>query len=155
MRFFLGLLLLPVIEIAVFLMVADEIGFFTALGLCILSGVIGFTLVQTRGIQTWAAVQDALRQGVMPVEGLFEAICLFAAGILFMVPGFFTDFLAILLLVPPIRNWVRGALEKHFDGTPVHFYTARSRTQSTQADIIDAEFTRVDPDKPEDPKLLP
>src|SRR3546814_13232743 len=61
-------------------------------------------LIRTQGLRTWMQARASLDRGEMPVRELFDGLCLFAAGILLMTPGFFTDALALLLLLPPLRH---------------------------------------------------
>ncbi len=152
MIFLIILLFLPLIEIALFAQVGSEIGALNTVLLCLAAGVAGSLLVQYQGLKTTLSIQQALDRGEMPVQEMFDGICKFMAGILLILPGFFTDMVALLLLIPPVRLWLRHYLTRYFVGEPI--IVQRS---SARSDIIEGEFTRVDSDSEEtgdDPRRL-
>lgn len=163
MPVFVILILWPFAEIALFATIGDEIGFINAILLCIAAAVAGSFLIQSQGMRAWQQIQDALNRGDLPVADIFNGICLYLAGILLMLPGFLSDFIAIALLFPPTRRGVRRVLERFFVGAPVHFNARPTWTED--AGVIDGEFTHVNegtggdgefgPDvTPDDPKRL-
>lgn len=163
MPVFVILLLWPFAEIALFATIGDEIGFINAILLCIAAAVAGSFLIQRQGMRAWQDIQEALNRGDLPVADIFNGICLYLAGILLMLPGFLSDFIAILLLIPAARRRLHRVLERFFVGAPVHFNTRRTWTEDSG--VIDGEFTRMDestggdgefgPDvTPDDPKRL-
>ena len=130
-------LALPLLEIITFMAVADGIGFFSALAACIVTAIFGVFLIQKQGLEQFITAQEQLRQRQMPLRTLFHALCITLAGFLFIIPGFITDFLGLLLLVPTIQTYVR------------HYLSPRMKTPPGDPDIIDAEFERVDEPPPE------
>lgn len=130
-------LALPLLEIIVFLAVADAIGFFSALAACILAALFGAFLIKQQGLSQFMKAQDQLRDGQMPLTALFHGLCVVIAGFLFIVPGFVTDFLGLLLLIPTIQSRVRAFLSPRMEPAP------------RDPDIIDGEFERVDDAPPE------
>jgi UPF0716 protein FxsA len=104
-------LLLPLVEIAGFIIVGDAIGLWPTLALVIAAALLGGALVRLQGLSAWRRVQAALARREAPVVEVFDAFCVMAAGILFAVPGFFTDILALFLLLPPVRALLRRALK--------------------------------------------
>lgn len=152
MIFLIILLFLPLIEIALFAQVGGEIGALNTVLLCLAAGVAGSLLVQYQGLKTTLSIQQALDRGEMPVQEMFDGICKFMAGILLIIPGFFTDAIALLLLLPPVRLWLRHYLTRYFIGEPIIV-----RRASARSDIIEGEFTRIDSDSEEtddDPRRL-
>lgn len=141
MIFVVFLLALPFLEIALFIAIGDEIGFFNAVLLCMASVLVGGFLVRQQGLKTARSLQDSLNRGEMPVAEMFAGICMFMAGILFIIPGFLTDMMAVLLLIPPIRAQLGRYLGRYFIGEPV--IMRGGRPQERNADIIDAEFVEV------------
>ncbi len=141
------MLLLPILEIAVFIAVGDEIGFFNAILLCIGAALLGGFLVQQQGLKTAGSIQDSLNRGEMPMQDIFAGICQFMAGILLIVPGFLTDILALILLVPWTRTLLRAAMARYFVGEPVIIRSGqtygRAHGQTRNGDIIDAEYVEV------------
>lgn len=141
------MLLLPILEIAVFIAVGDEIGFFNAILLCAGAAFLGCFLVQQQGLKTAGSIQDSLNRGEMPMQDIFAGICQFMAGILLIVPGFLTDILALVLLIPWTRTLLRIAMARYFIGEPVIIRPGQSRGtpygQAREADVIDAEYVEV------------
>ncbi|MFM2045003.1 MAG: hypothetical protein RLY86_3579 [Pseudomonadota bacterium] len=106
MRFLLPILLLPLAEIAGFAYVGQELGVLNTLGLVLASMVLGILLVRHRGLETLRRAQQRIARGEPPVREAFDGVFLVLAGILLIIPGFVTDVLALLLLLPPVRNLV-------------------------------------------------
>jgi UPF0716 protein FxsA len=74
--------------------------------LVVLTAVIGASLVRRQGINTLARSQDSLAKGELPAVELLEGAALLVAGALLLTPGFFTDGIGFLLLVPSLRRWL-------------------------------------------------
>jgi UPF0716 protein FxsA len=102
---FLALPALLIGEIYAFVWVAGQIGWIWALIALVASMSLGGSLVRQAGFQAMTRARDALNRGEAPARSLFDGACLLAAGALFVFPGFLTDVVAILLLLPPAR-WV-------------------------------------------------
>lgn len=129
-------LALAVVEIFVLAAIIGEIGFFATLGLWFLSALIGGWLMQEQGINTLRRAQASFDRGVLPVDELFESLCLFAAGALFIMPGFVGDLFAFALLAPSFRNLLRSRGGKTFG--------LRDAPQRPEEDgIIDGVYERV------------
>lgn len=148
MVFMLFLLVLPFIEIALFAAVGEEIGALNTVFLCIASAGLGVFLVQSQGLKTLESIQKSMQGGVLPVEEMFRGVCQFVAGILLILPGFFTDAVALLLLIPPVQHILRGLIAQYFTGEPVSFRSAygRGSARNDQGDIVDVEYTHVETD---------
>lgn len=120
----------PVLEISTFFSVAADIGMAAALCLLILAAVAGSWLLRYQGLQTLMNTRETMRQGRLPSQDVFDAACIIGAGILLILPGFLSDFLAFLLLIAPIRKRMREVLQKRGGLKP--------------GDVIDVDFERVD-----------
>ncbi|MGB4057395.1 MAG: FxsA family protein [Alphaproteobacteria bacterium] len=138
MPFFLLFMLFPILELWIFVKVTGEVGFFLALTLLLLSAMTGGALVRHQGFRTVLSMHDAMERGKMPLDALFDEFCIVAAGILLIFPGFISDGIAILLLVPRLRTVLRGFVRKHPDW------------HSSESIIIEGEYERVE----DDPKTL-
>lgn len=92
------------LEIALFIQVGSWIGVAPTLALILLTAVIGVTLLRWQGISVLMRAQRQLADGSLPVFEVFEGLCLVIAGALLLAPGFFTDALGALLLVPAVRR---------------------------------------------------
>lgn len=101
-------LLWPLAEIVVLVMVADEIGFGWLVLALVGSGVAGVLVIRVLGAATLVDLQEALMRQEPPTGALFRGACVLLAGMLLIVPGFISDAIALLLLVPPLRRAVLG-----------------------------------------------
>ncbi len=135
MIFFLIFIILPVVEISLFISVGSHIGIWNTILLCILAAMGGSILLRFQGLKTLMAMQTVSRRGQVPLQEMFDGFCLAAAALLLMLPGFFSDIVAFALMVPPLRSLLRTHLIKR--------YGFREMTPAEE-NIIDAEFMRVD-----------
>jgi UPF0716 protein FxsA len=103
MPLFLLFVAVPIIEIALFIQVGGWIGLWPTLAIVVLTALAGTILVRTQGIQTLHRLQTNLAEGRDPVGPIAHGALILAAGLLLLTPGFFTDAVALALLVPPVR----------------------------------------------------
>ncbi|MEI3614342.1 FxsA family protein [Pseudogracilibacillus sp. SO30301A] len=106
--FILIFILLPAIEIGIFIWSGNVIGGWSVVGLIILSGMIGAALVKKEGLETWKKAQLAMYNREVPREEIIDGICIILGGILLIAPGFVTDILGFLLVLP----WTRPPFKK-------------------------------------------
>lgn len=143
-------LVIPLIEVTLFVAIGSQIGIAATLLLCIGSAVLGAAIVRQQGLDTLARLQDRLRRGEMPTTDLAEGAAILAAGILLITPGFFTDAIGFVLLIPPARRQIIAWLGRRIAGDVRTFY---SRRQDPSADrshgpaVIDLEAEEVDETK--------
>jgi len=105
MRYVLLLfILMPIIEIAVLLRVGAAIGWLSALAVVILTAIIGTLMLRQQGLTTLSRAQQRLAGGEMPAEQLLEGVFLMFGGALLLTPGFVTDAMGFLCLVPVSRQ---------------------------------------------------
>jgi UPF0716 protein FxsA len=141
---FLGL---PLAEIFVLVQVGRAIGAGATLGLVLLAGAAGILVIRHRAAAAWRRLREAANRGELPVAAAFDGICVFLAGVLLIVPGFITDALALLLLVPPLRHALRGLLAVFFVGrVQADFY---ARTQTLEGEYHEVHGT-LEPKREED-----
>ncbi|MBI1302139.1 MAG: FxsA family protein [Alphaproteobacteria bacterium] len=147
MPFFAIFVLVPLAEIIVFFAVSDEIGIGTALLLALFTAVLGGAIVRYQGIQTLMKAQEAIAQGELPSKELFDGLCLIASGATLITPGFITDTIGFLLLIPGIRDWLR-----HKAGNMTHFQSTTYSSNYTNfhepyrshdPNVIDVEYETV------------
>lgn len=103
-------ILVPLIEIGLFIEVGGWIGLWPTLGLIILTAVVGTALLRQQGLATLRRAQSQMDAGQVPTKELFDGACLLIGGLLLLTPGFFTDAVGFLLLMPPIRDLLRQRL---------------------------------------------
>ncbi|WP_145577525.1 FxsA family protein [Yersinia alsatica] len=113
--------LLAYIEISIFIKVAAVLGVLITLLLVILSSCVGISLVRNQGIKTFMQMQQKLAAGESPAAEMVKSVSLVLAGFLLLIPGFFTDFLGLLLLLPPIQKSLTLKLMPH-----LHIYRGGS-----------------------------
>ena len=106
----LAFILVPLAEIAVFIVVGGWFGLWPTLFLVVATAVAGTFLLRQQGISTLRRAQASMARHELPVRELFDGLCLLAAGALLLTPGVLTDAVGALLLVPPFRNFIRGPL---------------------------------------------
>jgi UPF0716 protein FxsA len=80
--------------------------------LVIATGFAGAYLARLQGMQTMLRVRNSLEQGRMPAEELLDAVLIFAAGLVLLTPGFLTDAMGLLLLIPETRHYVKHYLKR-------------------------------------------
>lgn len=95
---------LPLIEVAVFIQVGGRIGVAWTIGLCLLTAMIGTAMIRQQGLSVLQRAREQMARNEPPVREVFEGFCLVIAGALLLTPGFVTDALGGLLLLPPIRQ---------------------------------------------------
>lgn len=105
---FAAFLLLPVLEIYLIIQVGELIGGWETLGLLVLGVVLGSWIVRREGRRAWRALNAAVRTGVMPERSLADAGLVLAGGVLLIIPGFVTDVIGLLFVLPFTRPLVRG-----------------------------------------------
>ncbi|RUO24102.1 hypothetical protein CWE09_13240 [Aliidiomarina minuta] len=105
-------IVLPIIEIAVLLQIGSWLGGWTTLFLIILTAVAGASLVRQQGMQNWMRAQQRMASGEMPGIEMANGILIFVAGIVLITPGFVTDAVGLLLLLPVTRAPIARALMK-------------------------------------------
>lgn len=112
MRVFLLLFLLfPVLELFVFFKVSVAIGFFPALALIIAGSAIGVLVVRVAGLATALNARQSLQRGELPAEQVFQGLMMAIGGGLLLLPGFISDVLGLLCLLPFTRKLIAGKLQ--------------------------------------------
>lgn len=92
------------IEISIFIQVAHVLGVFFTLMLVIFTSLMGISLVRNQGLKNLMLMQQKMAAGESPAAEMIKSVSLIIAGILLILPGFFTDFLGLLLLLPPLQK---------------------------------------------------
>ena len=154
MPFFIIFILIPLLEVSVFIALSDYIGLGTALLLALLTAITGGAIVKHQGIQTFFAAQKSLNQGAIPSKELFDGLCLIAAGAMLITPGFVTDTLGFLLLVPNVRTFLKEKLVNSKKFQSANFQTNFYENETFYAapkdrNVIEGEYETIkEEDKP-------
>lgn len=146
MWLFIIFVIVPVIEIALFIQLGGLLGFWPTIGIVILTALIGSALVRSQGFQAMTRLQSNLGGAGDAMDTLVHGFLILVAGIVLVTPGFFTDAVGFSLLIPQVRSLLIDYVSKNMKSF-VHVQTGQSRNgyRSAQDDTIEGEFTRVDP----------
>ena len=106
-------IVVPLVELALLIWIGQYLGVLFTIGLVVLTAVVGAALAKVQGTYVWYRILRALRQGRLPGNELMDGALIFAAGIVFLTPGFLTDLAGFLLLVPPARRRVREFVKSY------------------------------------------
>lgn len=158
MWLFLAFLLVPLIEIGLFIQVGGWIGLWPTLGIVVLTAIAGTWLVRSQGIMAMNELRGSFSRLEDPAMPLAHGAMILLAGALLLTPGFFTDGVGFALLMPPVRLAVIGYLRKRIRVQRFEMgnsprqedpFAERPRREDV---VIDAEFTDVtDRKKPTHP----
>jgi UPF0716 protein FxsA len=105
-------IVLPVAEIYVIIKVGEAIGALPTIGLLILDALLGAALLRHQGRSAWRRFNEALADGKIPAREAFDGAMVILGGAFLITPGFITDVIGLLLLIPPSRAMFRGILSK-------------------------------------------
>lgn len=169
-------IVVPIAELYVIIQIGGAIGVLPTIGLLILDSVLGAALMRAQGRAAWRRFNGALAEGRVPGREVIDGALVIFGGALLLTPGFLTDALGLILLLPPTRALVRGVLVRRFSGPLVasasrgaearmgRIFTFQSgpprggggggaggRPRGADDDIIDADATEVDPRRTELP----
>lgn len=120
-RAMLGYLILlftvvPAIELALLIKIGQFIGVAYTMGIVIFTGVTGAYLAKMQGLITLRRIQDDVNQGQMPADKLFDGVLILCSGILLLTPGFVTDLIGFMGLIPWTRNVFKRWLKRKIEG---------------------------------------
>jgi UPF0716 protein FxsA len=140
-------LALLVAELYVVVLVATSIGVLNTIALMILISFVGAAVVKRAGLGVLRRAQQTIDAGHTPHKELIDGLLLLVSGILLVVPGFITDAVGLLLLLPPVRALVRGRMVRAFKrrtSFAVRFVDGFGRRVDIRGgDVHDAHSTEV------------
>lgn len=129
---------LPLVEIALFVTLGAWLGLWLSLAIVIGTALMGIALIRRQGRHVRADVAGAMRRGGDPGRVIADGGLAFVAGVLLILPGFLTDALGLLLLIPPLRRLLIARVARRMPSV---------RTPSRQAGqpiVIEGSFARMD-----------
>jgi UPF0716 protein FxsA len=158
---FLAFVGVPILEIALFIQVGGAIGLGWTLALVIATALLGTMLLRAQGLATMGRARASLDRGEVPMREVFDGACLLVGGALLLTPGFATDTVGFLLLLPPVRTVMLSRLRQ---SGRFHVHTAQGGMAGGMAGgfgarpgpgdrpggapVIDGEFEEVGPPRP-------
>jgi UPF0716 protein FxsA len=148
----LALLVIPALEIAVFIIVGQYIGVMATLAMIFITAIIGSILLRVQGFGLLRDIQKILDQGGVPGRELVHGVMILLAGVLLLTPGFVTDTIGFLLFIPPIRDlawqFVRTRIVVHAGHSHKEWQGGEARDSRT-IDLDETEFSeKANPDSP-------
>ncbi len=150
MWLFLAFLAVPLIEIALFIQVGGLIGLWPTLAIVVSTAVLGTWLVRNQGAMAMTQLRSSFNELRDPTEPLANGAMIIFAGALLLTPGFFTDAIGFLLLVPAIRRAVFDYARSRVKVQTFHAGGPRDSGRAPEqrpGDVIDGAYTEVEPPK--------
>ena len=100
----LFLIIVPLIEIYFMIKISAVIGAFNTILATLLTAAAGLYFVKLQGISTLYSAVNSIRNDQTPFKEILSGFCLIIAALFLIIPGFFTDTIGVLLLIPFTRN---------------------------------------------------
>jgi UPF0716 protein FxsA len=154
-------IVVPIAELFVIIQVGEAIGVLPTIALLIVDSVLGSMLMRSQGRAAWRRFNAAVAEGRVPHREVLDGVLVIFGGALLLTPGFLSDILGLVLLLPPTRALVRGVVGRRLlprvvasglggiagggrrDGPP------RTRPRPADGGDVDGTATEIDP------RLLP
>jgi len=151
-RLLLLFILIPVLELFIFLVIGQRIGIPTTLVIILGTAVLGAYLTKSQGLKALSRYQESIAQGRLPHEAIIDSLLILIAGAMLLTPGFLTDSLGFALLVPSVRQVIRQVLEASLRnrfsvvgksmGASVPRANESPRVITVEAEIVDVSTER-------------
>ena len=147
---------LPLIELALLIKTGQLIGFWATMGIVVGTGLLGAHVLMRQSWTTMRRMQEAVAKGQPPVAAVVDGAFLVVAGALLITPGLISDAVAILLLIPPVRQlaarWLVYAMMRRAQVSVGVFQATTeargprgpSQPPSGEGPVIEGEFERMD-----------
>lgn len=142
MRFLAVLVLFPLIEVAMFAQVGGKIGAMWAVFLTLCTAFLGVFLIKTQGFRIISQVREQVAQGQMPAQTVISGVMVFICGALLLLPGFVTDTLGLIGLIPAVRHAMAAAILKK--GLIIGNGPMPQQKPSGSGDVIEGQYRRED-----------
>jgi UPF0716 protein FxsA len=151
--FLLLLIIVPVVEIYLLIQVGSSIGAFSTVLLIVATAVLGAYLFRLQGMSTVQRVQASLSRGEIPALEMIEGAMLLLSAALLLTPGFVTDIVGFVCLIPTVRRKFASSVLASQFVNQAPFQGASSFNHSGNAggsdsDIIEGEFKREEDEPP-------
>ena len=135
----LFLIFIPLIEIYFMIKIGTVIGAFNTILATLLTAAVGLYFVRLQGISTLYSAANTIRNNQEPLKEVLNGFCLIIAAILLIIPGFFTDSIGVLLLIPFSRNIILK-----FFGSDIHSPKKQARDDANTIEIQAEEIDERD-----------
>jgi UPF0716 protein FxsA len=132
----------PIAELFVIIQVGEAIGVWWTLALLIADSVLGSWLMRHQGRSAWRRFNEAVQAGRVPAREVLDGALVIFGGALLLTPGFITDILGLILLIPPSRALVRAVLARRLAHRMV---VSARRDYDVEGTAVDIEQRREAP----------
>lgn len=148
MPLFLLFLLVPIVEIGLFIQVGGIIGLWPTLGIVVLTAIAGTFLIRSQGSAVLAQLRGSIENLTDPTEPLAHGAMVLFAGALLLTPGFFTDAVGLSLMIPGVRGKVYRFIRSRITVTRFQ-YGERQRPAPPPQDrtVLEGEYEDLDAPK--------
>jgi len=149
MWLFIAFLAIPLIEITLFIQIGGAIGLGWTLVTVVLTAILGTILVRNQGALALGQVRSSFNDMRDPTEPLVHGAMILFSGALLLTPGFFTDAIGFLLLIPAFRSWAFGAVRSRIN---VQTFETGAQPRGPnwprdpRGDVIEGDYTEVTPE---------
>jgi UPF0716 protein FxsA len=106
----LVIIVMSLVEISVIVAVGEQIGALPTIALLLVTAALGSWLLRREGARTWRAFRTALDERRPPAAEVVDGVLVLLGGLLMILPGFVSDVVGLLLVLPPTRRLVRGVV---------------------------------------------
>jgi UPF0716 protein FxsA len=108
-------IVVPIAELAVIIQVGQAIGVWWTIALLVADSILGSVLMRSQGRSAWRRFNAAVQEGRVPAREVLDGALVIFGGVLLLTPGFLTDLLGLVLLIPPTRALVRRVLVRRLE----------------------------------------
>ena len=137
-------IIVPIAEIYLLIQVGEAIGPWWTIAILIADSILGSVLLRVQGRAAWRRFGETLQAGRVPAREVIDGALVIAGGVLLLTPGFITDVVGLLLLLPPTRAIVRAIVARRIAHRMVASITTPGGPRPRQD--FDVEGTAVDVD---------
>jgi len=123
-------ILVPIVEIAVFIQVGEQLGLGFTLIIVFATAILGVNLLKQQGFKAWHDIQSSIQSGRVPALEMASAAQLLFAGGLLLTPGFVTDSIGFLLMLPKVRDFLSVRFIALKSDRNAAFYSTASNQQN-------------------------
>jgi UPF0716 protein FxsA len=131
----LAVILIPIVEIYLFIKIGSQIGAFTTIFLVFFTAVVGVYYARYEGINTLRSGMTQIIRNQIPAHELISGAAIAFAAVLLIIPGFATDLIGFLLIIPITRRLILGRLNKKFENK-----------ETKKSNFIEGEFEDIEDD---------
>jgi UPF0716 protein FxsA len=129
-------------ELSFFIKVADSIGVLWALMGIVATSIIGLSLIKQQGLKKLSIMRQKIANQQSPKDEIIKSISLLFSGFLLLIPGFLTDILGAILLIPHVQNHIVRFIVGKFPSFKVRSFSSNNNGKID--DVIEGEFVRKD-----------